>query len=177
MARRNSATRNDQGSLSFDADPFIPPQEGVVADPPVRPDNPPPVQPPVGRKGAPPASLATRPVSPTDASDHTVLDPTTIRATFGMSVREMLAPERLVRNPDPAAIFESANLQARRGFVSYREREVMVTECAGHWRMGYGMPAPLELLTGMGNMDLLQMSLDLLRRLLLDDPRWVFVTG
>jgi hypothetical protein len=64
---------------------------------------------------------------------------------------------------------------ARRGFVAYMERDVMLHECAA-WRLGYGAPAPLDLLTGMGCMDLLEMSLDLLAQLLAGQQRWVFVT-
>lgn len=64
---------------------------------------------------------------------------------------------------------------ARRGLVSFMERKVMLTQCPGKWRLGYGVPVPLDLLTGMGNMELLSMSLDLMLDLLLGDARWVWV--
>jgi hypothetical protein len=41
--------------------------------------------------------------------------------------------------------------------------------------MGHGQPAPYELLTGSGNMEFLRHSLDLLRELILDHRRFVFV--
>ncbi len=66
---------------------------------------------------------------------------------------------------------------ARRGVVSYMERRVMLTECADRWRIGAGPPVPFDLMTGAGNMELLGMSLQLLRQLLLGDPRWLFVAS
>ena len=41
--------------------------------------------------------------------------------------------------------------------------------------MGHGHPAPYELLTGSGSMELLRRSLDLMRELILDYRRFVFV--
>jgi hypothetical protein len=83
--------------------------------------------------------------------------------------------DRWSRPGTPDRLHQLSEL-ARRGFVSYMERRIMLTQCEGKWKIGYGQPAPLELLTGMGNMELLEMSLELLRALLLDDPRWVFVS-
>ncbi len=66
---------------------------------------------------------------------------------------------------------------ARRGLVGYMERYVMHTQCPGKWRIGNGVPTPLDLLTGMGNMDLLEMSLSLMRDMLLGDSRWIWVSS
>jgi hypothetical protein len=41
--------------------------------------------------------------------------------------------------------------------------------------MGHGNPAPYELLTGSGSMDLLHAGLDVLRKLILEHKRFVFV--
>lgn len=64
---------------------------------------------------------------------------------------------------------------ARRGIMAYAERAVLLEECAAPWRLGHGSPAPVELLTGVGSMELLSRSLGLLRRFLLGHKRWLFV--
>src|SRR5207248_2701134 len=91
------------------------------------------------------------------------------------------AMEALDQRRRPSASGSPTQLQrlsamARRGFVRYMERDVMLEECGG-WRIGYGSPAPLDLLTGMGSLDLIELSLDLLQRLLLGESRWVFVSA
>jgi hypothetical protein len=63
----------------------------------------------------------------------------------------------------------------RRGITSYAERAVLTRMSAAAWRMGSGMPAPYELLTGAGAMDLVLPSLDVLEELLIDHKRFVFV--
>lgn len=63
----------------------------------------------------------------------------------------------------------------RRGLMTYSERAVLLEKSTARWRMGHGQPAPYELLTGSGSMDLLLKSLDVLRGLMLDHKRYVFV--
>ncbi len=63
----------------------------------------------------------------------------------------------------------------RRGIMSYIERAVLIRKAKAPWRMGHGHPAPYELLTGSGSMELLQRSLELLRELILDYRRFIFV--
>lgn len=63
----------------------------------------------------------------------------------------------------------------RRGITSYAERAVLTQMSVAAWRMGSGMPAPYELLTGAGAMDLVLPSLDVLEALLIDHKRFVFV--
>lgn len=63
----------------------------------------------------------------------------------------------------------------RRGIMSYAERAVLLKRSTAPWRMGHGQPAPYELLTGSGSMELLQKSLDVLSELLLGWKRFVFV--
>ena len=62
-----------------------------------------------------------------------------------------------------------------RGLMSYSERAILADEAGTPWRMGHGQPAPYELLTGSGNMELLRAGLDALRRLVLDHERFVYV--
>jgi hypothetical protein len=61
-----------------------------------------------------------------------------------------------------------------RGLMSYSERAVLSDHTDTPWRMGHGSPAPYELLTGSGNMDLLRAGLDAVRRLVVH-KRFVFV--
>lgn len=70
---------------------------------------------------------------------------------------------------------DSLSQLASVGLMSYAERAVLLEKVEAPWRMGHGNPAPFELLTGSGSMELLEHSLDLLRRLLLEHKRWVFV--
>ena len=63
----------------------------------------------------------------------------------------------------------------RRGIMSYAERAVLLKKSTAPWRMGHGNPAPYELLTGSGSMDLLVEGLDVLSKLILDHKRFVYV--
>jgi hypothetical protein len=63
----------------------------------------------------------------------------------------------------------------RRGIMAYAERAVLLRRSDALWRMGHGNPAPYELLTGSGSRELLESSLGLLRELVLDHQRFVFV--
>lgn len=64
---------------------------------------------------------------------------------------------------------------ARRGIMAYAERAVLVHRSSAPWRMGHGSPTPYELLTGSGMRDLLESSVHLLRELVLEHQRFVFV--
>lgn len=63
----------------------------------------------------------------------------------------------------------------RRGIMSYAERAVLLKKAQSPWRMGHGNPAPYELLTGSGSMELLKEALEVLRGLILDHRRFVYV--
>lgn len=63
----------------------------------------------------------------------------------------------------------------RRGITSYAERAVLTRLSNADWRMGSGSPAPYELLTGAGAMDLVMPSLDVLEELLTGHRRFIFV--
>jgi len=63
---------------------------------------------------------------------------------------------------------------ARRGLMSYAERAVLLHKSTARWRMGHGSPAPVELLTGAAE-PFLDASLDVLRKLILEHRRFVFV--
>jgi hypothetical protein len=63
----------------------------------------------------------------------------------------------------------------RRGIMAYAERAVLLRRSTAPWRMGHGNPAPYELLTGSGMVELLERSLDVLGELVLGHQRFVFV--
>ena len=63
----------------------------------------------------------------------------------------------------------------RRGLMATSERKALLEQTGVRWRMGHGIPAPLELLTGSGYAALIDEALPILERLLLQDKRWVFL--
>lgn len=64
---------------------------------------------------------------------------------------------------------------ARRGIMAYAERAVLLDRAKAIWRMGHGNPTPWELLTGSGMPDLVRASLKLMKRLILEHQRFVFI--
>jgi len=64
---------------------------------------------------------------------------------------------------------------ARRGVMAYAERAVLLDRSNAVWRIGHGNPTPYELVTGSGVPDLVRASLVLMRRLVLEHRRFVFV--
>jgi hypothetical protein len=54
---------------------------------------------------------------------------------------------------------------------------VLVEKSAAMWRVGHGSPAPYQLLSGAGNPDMMIRSVRLLRRLIDDHQRFVFVAS
>jgi hypothetical protein len=64
---------------------------------------------------------------------------------------------------------------ARRGIMAFAERAVLLDRSSARWRMGHGNPTPYELVTGSGMPDLLRASLTLLKRLVLEHQRFVFI--
>jgi hypothetical protein len=65
----------------------------------------------------------------------------------------------------------------RRGITAYAERAVLLKRSHVPWRMGRGNPAPYELLTGSGSMNLLLAGLDLLSELILGHRRFVYISN
>jgi hypothetical protein len=59
--------------------------------------------------------------------------------------------------------------------MAYAERAVLLERSGAPWRMGHGNPAPYELLTGSGSMELLEQSLAVLNRLIAGHRKFVFV--
>jgi hypothetical protein len=83
---------------------------------------------------------------------------------------------RAKRSPgEPAATRDRLSSLLRRGFMAAGERKALLERAGTRWRLGHGTPAPLELLTGSGCMELIDEMLPVLEQLLLQETRWVFV--
>ena len=64
---------------------------------------------------------------------------------------------------------------ARRGIMAFAERAILLQRSDAPWRLGHGSPTPYELVTGSGMPELLRRSLELMRELILEHRRFVFV--
>jgi hypothetical protein len=64
---------------------------------------------------------------------------------------------------------------AQRGIMAYAERAVLLERSNAVWRMGHGNPTPYELVTGSGMKELLRASLRLMKRLVLEHQKFIFV--
>lgn len=76
---------------------------------------------------------------------------------------------------DDAAAADPIHTLLRRGFMAAAERKALLERATTRWKLGHGVPAPLELLTGSGSMDLIDQTFPVLENLLLTETRWVFV--
>ncbi len=63
----------------------------------------------------------------------------------------------------------------RRGLMAYAERAVLARKCSADWRMGQGNPLAYELLMGSGMPALIGPGVEVMRELILDHKRFVFV--
>jgi len=66
---------------------------------------------------------------------------------------------------------------ARRGLMAYAERAILLGESGATWRLGRGSPAPFELLTGSGSAELMIESTRMIRRLVEEHRKFVFVAS
>ncbi|HZS95055.1 MAG TPA: hypothetical protein VFA78_09675 [Chloroflexota bacterium] len=66
---------------------------------------------------------------------------------------------------------------ARRGILSYAERAILLQRSIAPWRMGHGNPAPFELLTGSGSLDLMIEATRIIRELVEGHQKFVFVAS
>jgi hypothetical protein len=72
---------------------------------------------------------------------------------------------------------DSLSEMARRAIMSYAERAILLQKSDATWRMGHGNPAPWELMTGAGSLDLMIEAVKVLRRLIEDHQKFVFVAS
>lgn len=66
---------------------------------------------------------------------------------------------------------------AQRGIMAYAERAILLRRSKAAWRMGHGNPAPYELITGSGNLDLMVESTRIIRELVEEHQKFIFVAS
>ena len=66
---------------------------------------------------------------------------------------------------------------ARRGIMAHAERAILLQRSDATWRMGHGNPAPYELITGSGSLDLMIESTKIIRELVESHQKFVFVAS
>jgi len=66
---------------------------------------------------------------------------------------------------------------ARRGIMAYAERAILLQRSTAIWRMGHGNPAPYELITGSGSLDLMIESTKIIRQLVEEHQKFLFVAS
>jgi hypothetical protein len=62
-----------------------------------------------------------------------------------------------------------------RAIMEHGERYLLTERSKKPWRMGHGMPMPYEMMTGSGSARIIELSLELLPKLLGEHKRFVFV--
>lgn len=72
---------------------------------------------------------------------------------------------------------DSMTEMARRAIMAYGERRILLEKSTATWRMGHGNLAPWELLTGAGSLDLMIEAVKVLRCLIEDHQKFVFVAS
>jgi hypothetical protein len=64
---------------------------------------------------------------------------------------------------------------ARRGIMTYAERAILLRRSEARWRLGHGNPAPYELITGSGMLELMVEATRVIRELVERHQRFVFI--
>ncbi len=77
--------------------------------------------------------------------------------------------------PDAGGSRRQVTDQLRRGIMSYMERAVLTERARAPWRMGHGNPLAYEILTGSGQVELIRLGVPMLRRLVLEHKKFIFV--
>lgn len=100
-----------------------------------------------------------------------------LRATTGNALDDLMAllDNRARRGSTDADERGRLSELARRGIMTYAERAILARKATKPWRLGHGNPAPYELLTGSGSMELLDTSMDVMRELVLNHRKILFV--
>lgn len=100
-----------------------------------------------------------------------------LRASTGNALDDVMAllNNRSRRGSTDADERNKLSELAKRGIMTYAERAILARKCQAPWRMGHGNPTPYELMTGSGSMDLLENSMDVLRELVLQHRKIVFI--
>jgi hypothetical protein len=96
-----------------------------------------------------------------------------LRQECSNPVDEVLAI--LERRGEKAARSEEMSTLIQKTLLGYAERAILVERSTAVWRVGHGNPVPYELLVGGGNVELMEASLNALRRLIAGHKKFLFV--
>jgi hypothetical protein len=88
---------------------------------------------------------------------------------------ELLARREQRGGLDEPATRDQLSELARRAIMTYAERAILLHGASARWRLGHGSPAPFELITGSGSMDLMVVATRMLEELICGHQRFVFV--
>ncbi|MET4149072.1 MULTISPECIES: hypothetical protein [unclassified Bradyrhizobium] len=78
-------------------------------------------------------------------------------------------------NPDENGEVAGISDMLVRAIMGHGERYLLTERSKKPWRMGHGTPMPYEMMTGSGSGRIIELTLDLLPKLLGDHKRFVFV--
>jgi hypothetical protein len=100
-----------------------------------------------------------------------------LRASTGNALEDLIAflDNRGLRGGTDTDERGKLSMLARRGIMAYAERAILARKSQAPWRLGHGSPAPYELLTGSGSMELLDRSMEVLRELFLQHKKVIFI--
>lgn len=90
---------------------------------------------------------------------------------------EILERRRERSGPRQATRRDTLSDLAQRGIMAYAERAILLKRSSAVWRMGHGSPAPYELLTGSGNVDLMIEATRVIRELVEQQQKFVYIAG
>ena len=103
-----------------------------------------------------------------------------LRMSGGDPIAEMIAllERRGARGGlDQPAKRTALSDMAGRAIMAYAERAILLKRSTAPWRMGHGSPAPFELITGSGSLDLMIESTTIIRELIEQHQRFIFVAS
>ena len=90
---------------------------------------------------------------------------------------ELLERREAREGPNQPGRRDTFSDMAGRAIMAYAERALLLHRSTAHWRMGHGSPAPYELITGSGSLDLMIEATRVIRALVEDHKRFIFVAS
>jgi hypothetical protein len=79
------------------------------------------------------------------------------------------------RNSRGSARTEEMGEMVQKTLLAYAERAILFEKSRAVWRIGHGNPVPYELLTGGGNVELMEAGINVLRKLIEGHQKFLFV--
>lgn len=79
------------------------------------------------------------------------------------------------RNARGTARTEDMGEMVQKSLLAYAERAILCDRSEAVWRLGHGNPVPYELLTGGGNLELMEAGLNILRKLIDGHQKFLYI--